>query len=103
MYDKTISISHNAEVILEELDTTGVPLTSKYFAEVFKMRGHEVRVAVSELRSKGFLVCSSRGGYWLATNVEDIDRTIAHLKSRRDKIDKALNGLRGNRHNVGGQ
>ena len=92
-----ISVSYQAHKVMNVLLERKGYTTSKGLGELCKLNGAQVRVAVHELRCKGFIICSNKYGYWLASNIAEVDATIEHLQSRRDKIDKAIAGLCGGR------
>lgn len=55
----------------------------------------QLRLLVHELRLAGYMVCSrteNGGGYWLG-NEADRARTVADLKSRRNKISEVITAL----------
>ena len=89
-------LSANAQLLLELLESdvgTFVKLTSKEVRKFIGLRGHETRTAVNELRTNGYFVCSDKYGYWITDKIEDIQKTLRHLRSRRDKIDFAIHCL----------
>ena len=66
---------------------------SKELEHILHCKGADIRSMVNELRCKGVPICSCSQGYFLASNVEDINETIAHLHGRIKKIQAAIDGL----------
>lgn len=46
------------------------------------MSPREARLVTSRLREKGVPVVTSDAGYWVAENQDDIDKTVAVLRSK---------------------
>ncbi len=57
------------------------------------LSGSQIREEVNKLRTAGIPICSGRTGYYLASTQEELDRTVAQLKSRVSQIRKAIKGL----------
>lgn len=66
---------------------------SKEIEKIFHMSGSDVRMTVNEMRCRGVPICSSAKGYYYAKTTEDIERTLRHLNSRAEKIQKAREGM----------
>ena len=58
-----------------------------------RMSGSDIRMTVNEMRCRGVPICSSARGYYYAKTTEDIERTLRHLNSRAEKIQKAREGM----------
>lgn len=69
------------------------PIKSKEIEDHLAMDGSNVRRVVNQLRAVGVPVCSGCKGYYIAANENELNKTIAHLQSRKAGIDVALQGL----------
>lgn len=83
-----------AERLLDCLTTYRLP--AKFFVDTMGLNNKsELRDLVHELRLNGYPVCSRTdkgGGYWLGSK-EDIERTLADLKSRRNELNDIIAAL----------
>lgn len=68
-------------------------ITSKSIFLITGINPAEVRACVNKLRCLGVKVCSDSDGYYISEAKCDVDRTIAHLKSRCNKIEEAIIGM----------
>jgi len=58
-----------------------------------KTPGASLRLIINCLRTKGYPICGSKSGYYIAENPADLRDYIELLKSRISKQQEALDGL----------
>lgn len=68
---------------------------SPVLESVFHCTGSEIRKLVNDCRCRGVPVCSGPTGYYYSTEKTDINRTVANLAGRIEKIEAAVKGLLG--------
>ena len=68
---------------------------SPVLESVFNCKGSEIRKMVNDCRCRGVPACSGPIGYYYSTEKSDINKTVANLTGRIEKIEAALNGLLG--------
>jgi hypothetical protein len=68
-------------------------ITSKQIEKEFGYKGKDIRRIVNEMRCQGIPICSCSKGYFYAASVDDINETLAHLKSRIISIQAAQDGM----------
>ena len=68
-------------------------ITSKQIEKEFGYKGKDIRRIVNEMRCQGIPICSYSKGYFYAASVDDINETLAHLKSRIISIQAAQDGM----------
>lgn len=78
------------ELIISSKDK---PISSSKLCEIFGVSGIEIRRIINAARCEGCPICSCHKGYYYSENPEDINRTIATLQHRVDKIQSAIKGL----------
>jgi biotin operon repressor len=61
--------------------------------KAFDIKGTHVREQINALRSEGHPICSSKIGYWYASNVQEVEATKQQLQSRIAGIQRALEGI----------
>ena len=66
---------------------------SSVLEKIYQCTGGEIRKEINELRCKGVPICSTRQGYFYAASTVEIDKTIAQLSSRINKIMDAKSGM----------
>lgn len=71
----------------------GIPIKSRNIEKLLLITGDEVRAIVAYLRQNRQPVCSDSNGYYWGTEREHLEHTIAQLRSRIDKIGRAVLGL----------
>lgn len=81
------------EIFMREHKGKQNAVTSKEIEAVFGCKGAEVRSMVNELRCRSVPICSCNRGYYFAQTQGDVDRTVAHLNGRIQKIREARDGL----------
>ena len=65
--------------------------------EISDMSGYSqifIRSEINRLRSSGVPVCSSRHGYYLSDDENDICKTISSMLHRISAQERAINGLK---------
>ena len=68
-------------------------ITSRELEEVTHLTGSEIRREVNRLRTEGEPIASDGGGYYIATTEEELTATIRNLQSRRNAMNRAIEGL----------
>lgn len=63
-------------------------------ARNINMCDREIREIVSNLRIKGYPVCSDHNGYYLAENKEELHKTICLLASKANTLNNVVAGLK---------
>ena len=69
-------------------------ITSGEIHALTRVGGATIRKIVNESRSQFVPIASDSRGYFIATQPEDLDRTIAQLNSRIHMMIKAREGLK---------
>ncbi len=68
-------------------------IRSRELEKLTGLKGSTIRKEVNNLRAVGKPIASDRHGYYIATTPEDITATIHNLQSRRDAMNRAIEGL----------
>lgn len=68
-------------------------ILGRHLVEKLEIPGEKIRVAINKLRCEGVPIGSDEFGYFMARNKEELIHTKRQLKSRSNKIGKALKGL----------
>lgn len=63
-------------------------------AKHFNVPERVIRHSVSELRKQGFAIASGDEGYWYASCPQELEHTLATLRSRAMEILRVRRGLR---------
>lgn len=71
----------------------GNEITSRQMERALHVKGSDIRHIINDLRCGGHPICSNTRGYFYASSVIDLQRTIDQLSHRIKKIDKAREGL----------
>ena len=53
----------------------------------------EVRAAINVLRSNGYPVCATAGGYYMSHDAREVRKTIHSMEHRMQAMEHAVNGL----------
>lgn len=69
-------------------------IKSPFITEQTGYNGAIIRKTINFLRSLGYPICSSRSGYYLSQDKEEIKKTIHNLESRQETIQRAVEGLK---------
>jgi biotin operon repressor len=64
----------------------GNPVKSKVLETWYKLTGVSIRKMINKLRYLGYPIGSTSQGYFYATNQDQLDTTIKHLKLRAEKM-----------------
>ena len=75
-------------------------ITSSEIGRLTNLNGAEIRKMVNESRSKFVPIASDSNGYYIATEPEELNHTIAQLNSRIHKMIKAREGLKKAQRNM---
>lgn len=81
------------KILLENHVGKSRAIISSELEALTNLSGSQIREEVNKLRTAGVPICSGRTGYYLASTQEELDRTVAQLKSRVSQIRKAIKGL----------
>ena len=83
----------------------GNHITSKELESITNLKGTEIRREVNRLRTAGVPIASDANGYYIATTEEELTATIRNLQSRRNAMERAIEGLMGAKFNfeLGGE
>ena len=68
-------------------------ITSRDLESITNLKGTQIRAEVNRLRTKGAPIASDDKGYYIATNQEELTATIKNLESRRNAMNRAIEGL----------
>ncbi|MFT9055947.1 MAG: hypothetical protein ABF449_04875 [Ethanoligenens sp.] len=71
----------------------GNEITSRELERALHIKGSTLRDIVNNLRCNGHPVCSNQNGYFYASTVMDVQKTISQLSHRIKKMGKARDGL----------
>lgn len=63
--------------------------------KAYGLPGQTVRAMIRYLRENGNPICSSGRGYFWAATQDELDRCKAHLRARRNSIDRTLQEMEG--------
>ena len=63
--------------------------------KLLNVKGSVLRNLINKLRANGNPICSDATGYYIAANSDEFKKTIAQLASRKNSIEKAINGMMG--------
>lgn len=81
------------DILRRNRRTGGGPITARELARKVSADPRKVREAISDLRRESVPIASDNRGYWWANNRQELDHTIAHLKSRATKEFEIVRGL----------
>lgn len=56
-------------------------------------KGAGLRAIINSLRQRGYPICSDQGGYWFATNKNELIENTEALRGRAIKILEAVRGM----------
>ena len=76
---------------------------AKTMKELRGINSRDMRFLVSELRVKGYPICSGHKGYWLGKDLDELNRTINNISSRRFEMGRVVNGLKKSQDKLGGK
>ena len=68
-------------------------ITSRDLESITDLKGPEIRAEVNRLRTAGTPIASDSNGYYIATTQEELTATIRNLQSRRNAMERAIEGL----------
>lgn len=68
-------------------------ITSRELEDMTHIKGSEIRREVNRLRTEGEPIASDAQGYYIATTQEELTATIRNLQSRRNAMNRAIEGL----------
>lgn len=68
-------------------------ITSRELENITDLKGTEIRKEVNKLRTAGEPIASDANGYYIATTPEELTATIRNLESRRNAMNRAIEGL----------
>ena len=71
----------------------GNEITSRELERSLHIKGKTLREIVNSLRCNGHPVCSNQNGYFYASALMDVQKTINQLSHRIKKMGKAREGL----------
>lgn len=66
---------------------------SRDLEAMFGCKGTDIRNCVNLLRSQGYPICSDASGYYYASSMSELGKTMSQLQSRVRNIRLALSGL----------
>ena len=69
------------------------PITSRDLESITNLKGTQIRAEVNRLRTEGEPIASNGSGYYIATTDEELTATIRNLESRRNAMNRAIEGL----------
>lgn len=69
------------------------PVCGSQIAKAYEISGWEVRRLINVARCKGDPICSCSSGYYIASDRQEIQKTIDSLDSRIAAMSNARNGL----------
>jgi biotin operon repressor len=75
-------------------------ITSEELQFHLECDGQEIRAYVNELRCEGVPICSWSKGYYYAAKDAEVEKTIAQLQGRVNKINEAIDGLQMGRNKM---
>ena len=75
-------------------------ITSRELERITDLKGSEIRREVNRLRTAGEPIASDANGYYIATTPEELIATIINLQSRRNAMERAIEGLNDARFNM---
>lgn len=65
----------------------------KEIAQQAGISPEKVRKVINKARTSGIPVCADGRGYYIASDVHDVEKTIQAMSGRVDKMVQAINGL----------
>ena len=68
-------------------------ITSRDLERITNLTGTSLRAEVNRLRTEGAQIDSDDKGYYIATTQEELTATIKNIESRRNAMNRALEGL----------
>ena len=75
-------------------------ITSRDLESITNLKGSEIRAEVNRLRTAGAPIASDANGYYIATTPEELTATIRNLQSRRNAMNRAIEGLSEAKYNL---
>lgn len=78
----------------------GNHITSRELESITNLTGSEIRAEVNRLRTAGAPIASDANGYYIATTDEELTATIRNLQSRRNAMNRAIEGLTVAKHKI---
>ena len=75
-------------------------ITSSEIGRLTNLKGASIRKIINESRSKFIPIASDGNGYFIATEPEELNHTIAQLNSRIHMMIKAREGLKKAQRNM---
>ena len=78
---------------LRKYSSTDHPISGKDLANHFGITDVKVREYVSDARSNGIPICSTRWGYYYSEDRAEIKKTLESLRSRIAAQERAIDGL----------
>ena len=69
------------------------PISTRELVDKAQTNDRVIRIAINEARSKGIPVCATRKGYWISSDNDEIIETIKSLQSRKESLERVINGL----------
>lgn len=75
-------------------------ITSGEIGKLTNLKGSDIRRIINESRSKFIPIASDSNGYFIATEPEELNHTIAQLNSRIHKMIVAREGLKKAQRNM---
>ncbi len=75
-------------------------ITSRRLEAITDLKGTAIRKEVNKLRTEGNPIASDANGYYIATTPEELTATIRNLESRRNAMNRAIEGLTEAKYNL---
>lgn len=75
-------------------------ITSRDLESITHLKGAQIRAEVNRLRTAGAPIASDANGYYIATTQEALTATIRNLESRRNAMNRAIEGLMEAKHKL---
>ena len=75
-------------------------ITSRDLESKTHLKGAQIRAEVNRLRTAGAPIASDANGYYIATTQEALTATIRNLESRRNAMNRAIEGLMEAKHKL---
>lgn len=75
-------------------------ITSRDLESITHLKGAQIRAEVNRLRTAGAPIASDVNGYYIATTQEALTATIRNLESRRNAMNRAIEGLMEAKHKL---
>ena len=75
-------------------------ITSRQLERTTNLKGTQIRAEVNRLRTAGAPIASDANGYYIAATPEELTSTIRNLQSRRNAMERAIEGLMEAKYNL---